>query len=80
MLKSHPPHDCIIDARQQPCPQPLLMLKRALKNLTFGQVVLLKATDPHSQQDIRYFCQHQKLQLLLSQSIDNEFHFYIEKT
>lgn len=68
-----------LDARHQACPAPLLMLKRALKGLENGQIVLLKATDPHSQQDLLHFCRAQQLRLLASQMRDNEYWFYIEK-
>lgn len=68
-----------LDARHQPCPAPLLMLKRALKTLPNGQTVLLKATDPHSQQDLQHFCRAQHLRLIATQIVHNEYWFYIEK-
>jgi len=40
----------VVDAMGKPCPMPLLMLKKALKQHA-GQSFLLKSSDPHSQQD-----------------------------
>ena len=68
-----------IDARHQPCPAPLLMLKKALKQLDKGQIVLLQATDPHTQQDLLQFCRAQQLRLVASQMVDESYLFYIEK-
>ncbi len=68
----------IVDARQQPCPMPILMLKRLLKTIEPKQVILIKATDPNSQNDLVYFCQVQQLKILHHETVDNEFHYYIE--
>ncbi|MCH4247326.1 MAG: sulfurtransferase TusA family protein [Acinetobacter populi] len=68
----------LVDARQQPCPMPILMLKRALKTLPSGQIILIKSTDPHSQQDLVHFCQVQQLKLLKTEIQNDEFHYYIE--
>ncbi|TXJ09609.1 MAG: sulfurtransferase TusA family protein [Acinetobacter sp.] len=72
----HPHH--IVDARQQPCPMPILMLKRALKSLAKGQIILVQSTDPHSQQDLTHFCQVQGLTIHHSEVQHDEFYYYIE--
>ena len=41
-----------INALGQPCPMPLLMLKRELKKLSGKQLFLLKSSDPHSEIDV----------------------------
>ncbi|KAA8730969.1 sulfurtransferase TusA family protein [Acinetobacter qingfengensis] len=69
-----------IDARQQPCPMPILMLKRTLKIALQGQILLVKATDPNSQQDLIHFCKIQNLNILQMTQQTNEFHYYIEKS
>lgn len=69
----------LIDARQQACPMPLLMLKKALKSNATQQAFLLKSTDPHSVVDIQQFCQIQQLNLLEYQQIEQEWHFFIQR-
>lgn len=54
----------VIDALGQPCPMPLLMLKRALKKAPAKQQFLLKSSDPHSEIDVTRYCQIQQLQCL----------------
>lgn len=80
MTKPHSdrPVDHIVDARNQPCPMPILMLKRTLKQIGNGQLILVKSTDPHGQQDLTHFCQIQGLTVHHSETQGDEFHYYIE--
>lgn len=85
---NHAP-DFIIDACNQPCPMPILMLKRLIKTIEknkistesgkIKQLILIKATDPNSQQDLAHFCQIQHLKIVQQMIVDDEFHYYIEK-
>ena len=68
---------------------PILMLKRLLKTIDknlsssesgkIKQLILIKATDPSSQQDLAHFCQIQQLKIVQQMIVDDEFHYYIEK-
>ena len=81
--------DWTIDARNQPCPMPILMLKRLLKTIDKNKsssensnskiMILIKATDPNSQHDLAHFCQIQQLKIVQQKIVDDEFHYYIEK-
>ncbi len=81
--------DFTVDACNQPCPMPILMLKRLLKTIEKNQLdrevlnskklILIKATDPNSQQDLTHFCQIQQLKIVQQMIIDDEFHYFIEK-
>ncbi|MFK4050939.1 sulfurtransferase TusA family protein [Acinetobacter venetianus] len=68
----------IIDAMGQPCPMPLLMLKRALKKANAPRQYLLKSSDPHSEIDVTRYCQIQQLQCQPQKISENEFHYLIE--
>jgi tRNA 2-thiouridine synthesizing protein A len=68
----------VIDALGQPCPMPLLMLKRALKKAPAKQQFLLKSSDPHSEIDVTRYCQIQQLQCQTQKISENEFHYLIE--
>ncbi len=68
----------IIDALGQPCPMPLLMLKRAMKKDISVKQYLLKSSDPHSEIDVTRYCQIQQLHCLTQKISDNEFHYLIE--
>lgn len=75
----HTTNAMLIDARQQACPMPLLMLKKSLKSNPYQQAFLLKSTDPHSVNDIQQFCQVQQINLVEYQQIDNEWYFFIQR-
>ena len=47
-----------INALGQPCPMPLLMLKRELKKLSGKQLFLLKSSDPHSEIDVTRYANY----------------------
>ncbi len=74
--KVNPPE--IIDALGQPCPMPLLMLKRALKKNSGSKQYLLKSSDPHSEIDVTRYCQIQQLQCQPQKISEHEFHYLIE--
>lgn len=67
----------VIDAMGQPCPMPLLMLKRALKQSDSARF-LLKSSDPHSQQDVARYCQLHQYSCEASQISATEFHYVID--
>ena len=68
-----------IDALGKPCPMPLLLLKKALKSQnTVHYRLLLKSSDPHSQNDVLRYCQIHKISCTMTQISDNEYHYLIE--
>ena len=67
-----------INAIGQPCPMPLLMLKRELKMHQAAQCYLLKASDPHSQIDVQRYCQIHEFSCQTVQISTQEFHFLIQ--
>lgn len=79
MSDIHVPFDHLVDARNQPCPMPILMLKRSLKTIKdSGQIFLVKSTDPNSQQDLIDFCKIHGLKISKTNLENQEFHYYIE--
>ena len=66
-----------IYAMGKPCPMPLLMLKRAIKNKS-EHLFLLKSSDPHSQQDVVRYCQIHQLKCTMTKITDFEYHYLIE--
>lgn len=49
-------HATLLDARHLACPQPILMLRQALKPLAAGARVTLLTTDAMASVDVRAFC------------------------
>ena len=68
-----------LDARGLKCPLPILRTKKALAELTSGQVLRILATDAGSVQDFAAFARQTGHALLDSQSRGDEFEFFMRR-
>jgi tRNA 2-thiouridine synthesizing protein A len=68
-----------LDARGLNCPLPILRAKKALGELTSGQVLRIMATDPGSVKDFAAFAKQTGNELLSSAENNKEFEFYIKR-
>ena len=68
-----------VDARGLNCPLPILRTKKALNDMTSGQLLKVVATDPASQRDFQAFSR-QTGNALVDQSASNgEFIFLLRR-
>ena len=72
-------HDKELDARGLSCPLPILRAKKALGELSSGQVLRIIATDPGSVKDFEAFTKQTGNELLSSSDSGKEFSFLIRK-
>jgi tRNA 2-thiouridine synthesizing protein A len=68
-----------LDARGLNCPLPILRAKKALNEMTAGQVLRIVATDPGSVKDFQAFAKQTGNELLSSAENNKEFEFYIKR-
>ena len=68
-----------LDARGLNCPLPILRTKKSLNDMTSGQVIRILATDPGSVKDFQAFCKQTGNELLASDTVNNEFIFFMKK-
>jgi len=68
-----------LDARGLNCPLPILRTKKALTDMTSGQVLKITATDPGAVKDFQAFCKQTGNALLASDQANNEFVFFMQK-
>lgn len=68
-----------LDTRGLSCPLPILRAKKAINGLEAAQILKITATDPGSIKDFEAFCNQTGNELLSSETVDNEFMFYIKK-
>lgn len=71
--------DVELDARQLACPLPILRAKKALSQMSSGQVLRIVATDKGSTNDFAEFCLKTGNELLSSTVQDSEFIFLIRR-
>jgi tRNA 2-thiouridine synthesizing protein A len=72
-------YDKELDARGLNCPLPILRTKKALTDMTTGQVLKILATDPGSVKDFAAFSKQTGNPLLSSDAADKEFIFFMQK-
>jgi tRNA 2-thiouridine synthesizing protein A len=68
-----------LDARGLSCPLPILKTKKALNDLTSGQVLKVVSTDPGSVKDMQAFANQTGNPLLESSEENKDFVFYLKK-
>lgn len=68
-----------LDARGLNCPLPILRAKKALGELTSGQVLKIVATDPGSIKDFQAFSKQTGNELLSHAEANKEFTFFMKK-
>ena len=68
-----------LDARGLNCPLPILRTKKALTDMTSGQVLRIRATDPGSVKDFASFAKQTGNPLLSSATGADEFVFFMQK-
>ena len=68
-----------IDTRGLNCPLPILKAKRALTDMTSGQVLKVVATDAGSLRDFQAFAKQTGNELLSSAEAGGEYTFFIKK-
>ncbi len=72
-------YDKELDARGLNCPLPILRTKKALTDMTTGQVLKVLATDPGAIKDFAAFSKQTGNPLLASETADKEFIFFMQK-
>lgn len=68
-----------LDARELYCPEPVMMLHNAVRDMLAGEVLLLLATDPSTQRDVPKFCNFLGHDLLQQLVVGEEFHYWVRK-
>ena len=76
-METTPTVDKEIDTRGLNCPLPILRAKKALSDMTSGQVLKILATDPGSVRDFQAFAKQTGNELLAQQTVDKEFVHYL---
>ncbi|MEO0437269.1 MAG: sulfurtransferase TusA [Pseudomonadota bacterium] len=47
-----------LDARGLRCPEPVMLIHKAIRKMSAGETLTVVATDPSTQRDIPQFCRH----------------------
>ncbi len=68
-----------LDATGLLCPEPVMMLHKAVKEVNSGDLIEVRATDPSTKRDIPKFCSFLGHDLVSQAEIEKEYTFVIRK-
>ena len=68
-----------LDVKGLNCPLPILRTKKALAEMTTGQVLRVLATDPNAAKDFQAFAKQTGNQLLSTAETDQVFEFFFKR-
>ena len=69
-----------LDAKGLNCPMPIVKTKKAMKNLSGGDILTVEATDPGSVKDMEAFCRTTGHELVDSSDADGIYIYQIKKS
>ncbi|QEW07030.1 sulfurtransferase TusA [Nitrincola iocasae] len=76
---NQPVSDMTLDTSGLLCPEPVMLLHKKVRELTPGQVLFVKATDPSTQRDIPRFCAFLGYELIEQLQQEDGYEYYIRK-
>jgi len=68
-----------IDALGLRCPEPVMLVRKSIRQLKAGQILHLVADDPSTKRDIVSFCHFMEHQLISHNIQHKPYHFWIKK-
>ncbi len=72
--------DKTLDTTGLLCPEPVMMLHKAIRDVEVGQVIKVIATDPSTLRDIPKFCVFLGHELIEQEKTEKHYYFYIRKS
>ncbi|MFD2165805.1 sulfurtransferase TusA [Thalassotalea euphylliae] len=68
-----------LDALGLRCPEPVMMIRKKMRELSTGETLFIQADDPSTTRDIPSFCRFMEHELI-AQDVDNvPYHYIIKK-
>lgn len=71
--------DKTLDTLGLRCPEPVMLTRKIMREMTEGEILLIIADDPATTRDIPSFCQFMDHQLLASQISTKPYQYWIKK-
>lgn len=68
-----------LDALGLRCPEPIMMVRKTIREMPAGNILHIIADDPATTRDIPSFCRHMDHQLLEMHIDEKPYHYWIKK-
>lgn len=75
----HDDYDLLLDTSGLYCPEPVMLLHGAVRDLDTGGIIKVLATDPSTERDIPKFCRFLGHQLLEARTEAQTFVYFIQR-
>lgn len=69
----------VLEAEGLRCPEPVMMVRKTIRSMQDGEVLLINADDPSTTRDIPSFCRFMDHQLIAAQTTDLPYQYLIKK-
>ncbi|MCW8196640.1 sulfurtransferase TusA [Proteobacteria bacterium 005FR1] len=69
----------ILDTTGLLCPEPLMLLHNAVRDIASGEIIYVIATDPSTTRDIPKFCTFLGHRLVSQEQEEEKYFYWIEK-
>ncbi|MFU2080404.1 sulfurtransferase TusA [Avibacterium endocarditidis] len=68
-----------LDTQGLRCPEPVMLVRKQIRHMQEGEVLLILADDPATTRDIPSFCQFMDHRLLKSETERTPFKYWVQK-
>lgn len=68
-----------LDTLSLRCPEPVMLIRKKIRSIEFGELLLVIADDPATTRDVPSFCQFMDHRLVASQTDTKPFQYLIKK-
>lgn len=79
MLSEFTDPNHFLDAIGLRCPEPVMMVRKTIRNMAEGETLLITADDPSTVRDIPSFCRYMDHTLIAQESESSPFRYLIRK-
>ncbi len=69
----------VLEAEGLRCPEPVMMVRKTIRTMQEGDVLLIKADDPSTTRDIPSFCRFMDHQLIGAKTDELPYQYLIKK-
>lgn len=75
----NPEHNRQLDTIGLRCPEPVMLIRRTVRQMDTGEILLVLADDPATTRDIPSFCRFMDHELLAQSTNSMPFQYWIKK-
>ena len=68
-----------LDAQGLRCPEPVMMIRKTIRSMSTGDILLVTADDPSTKRDVPSFCEFMDHQLISVETENIPYKYWLKK-